>query len=184
MHSFHKHTVPTLVMQIERDQTGLPPLTGFGIGDGCMGLGNMGACGVNDAALFYEFMYGHSFMSSREYNHLLNECGNGMVYGNETKQCQTAMDEARANLGGFNIYAVYDECYLENDQVYDLKHGQNGRFDLKHGFDGAQFRDNGDDGNDEYKCGGWTVTDIYLNQPEVKRAVHIPNEVEWQWQVM
>ena len=31
--------VPTLVMQIEKDPSGLPPLIGFAIGDGCMGIG-------------------------------------------------------------------------------------------------------------------------------------------------
>lgn len=29
--------VPTLVMQIEKDPSGMPELLGFGVGDGCMG---------------------------------------------------------------------------------------------------------------------------------------------------
>ena len=29
--------VPTLVMQIDADPSGMPPLLGFGVGDGCMG---------------------------------------------------------------------------------------------------------------------------------------------------
>eukprot|EP01084_Bolivina_argentea_P142198 249808_1 len=107
-------------------------------------------------------------------------CGNSMQYGNETKECRTAMNAANANFGGYNVYAMYDECYLENDEVFKYDAS---RFNLKYAFDGAQYRNYGeDDGNDEFKCGGWTVTGIYLNQPQVKTAVHIPLNITWQWQ--
>ena len=92
------------------------------------------------------------------------------------------MNSATANFGGYNVYAMYAECYLENDQVDEVYKYDSNRFNLKHGFNAAQFRDNGDDGNDECACGGWTVTGIYLNQKEVKTAVHIPVNITWQWQ--
>ena len=39
--------VPTLVMQIEKDPSGLPPLIGFAIGDGCMGIGMFASVSVS-----------------------------------------------------------------------------------------------------------------------------------------
>ena len=136
-------------------------------------------------------MYGHAQMSAADYRHLNEVCGNSMNYGNESVKCRAAMDAAQKNLGGFNVYALYDECYLENDNVYGLykhepfKYDEN-RFNLKYAFDSAQSSERFDDdpyiGNNEYVCGGWTVTGIYLNQDEVKEAAHIPLNITWQWQ--
>jgi len=109
--------VPTLLMQIEANPQGLPPLTGIMVGDGCMGTNASGGCGVDSEYLFTNFMYGHSQMSDVLYNNIQSVCGITLKYGNTTSACNTLLNERDQALGGFNVYNIYDECYLENDEL-------------------------------------------------------------------
>jgi len=64
------------------------------------------------------------------------------------------------------------------------------RFNLKQAFNGARYHQNLKAaryhqnlkaGINQYKCGGETVTSIYLNNDIVKSAIHVTN-MPWTWQ--
>ena len=178
-------------MQIEKDPSGMPPLLGFGVGDGCMGIGSIGGCGMDSQRIFWDFMYGHSQMSTSAYNNLNNICGSSLNYGNETAECRQAINKATTNLGGFNVYNIYDECYLRNDEVtktskiYRDRYG-NIRQSLHNGFNGQQLFNKGSpdglgEGINQYACGGSKVSSIYLNNNDVKKAINVP-QIPWTWQ--
>ena len=198
--------VPTLVMQIEANTTGLPALTGFAVGDGCMGIDSKGGCGSDDQNTFVQFMYGHAQMSQSMYNDIYNICGNALYYGNWSKNsdCKSILSSADTALGGFNVYNIYDECYLMNDELYKeyISHppifrNKDGhmRFHLKSAFNGAMKRTYDisqykklsqslgllGSGINQYACGGDTVTSIYLSQSKVKDAIHV-TDIPWIWQ--
>lgn len=46
-------------------------------------------------------------------------CGNSIHYGNGIAACNQVLQSARVNLGGFNVYNIDHECYLENDELVD-----------------------------------------------------------------
>jgi len=185
--------VPTLVMQIDADPSGMPKLLGFGVGDGCMGIGGYGGCNKDSQEIFWDFMYGHSQTSHAIYENLRKTCGNSLHFGNESAECEKALNAANKNLGGYNVYNIYDECYLRNDELakamesgYRMKNAD-GHFRFLHqkiGFDGGQSTAKHEElgeGINQYACGGESTTNVYLNNAEVKKALHVP-DIPWGWQ--
>merc|ERR1719410_3387435 len=187
--------VPTLVMQIDADPSGMPKLLGFGVGDGCMGIDGFGGCNRDSQEIFWDFMYGHGQLSHHIYEELHKECGNSLHFGNETSQCSALLQKANVNLGGYNVYNIYDECYLKNDELrhsvakrgYTVrdKRGHMRLINQKVAFDGGQNVRKHDgfvgEGINQYACGGESSTHIYLNNPEVKKAINVP-DIPWTWQ--
>ena len=177
--------VPTLVMQVDNDPSGMPPLLGFAVGDGCMGIGGYGGCNKDSQAIFWNFMYGHGQCSTAAYEQIVNTCGNSIYFGNETLRCYELLAELYVDLGGFNIYNIYDECYLENDelrneflskpQIFKNKDGHT-RFNARIGYNGRI-----QSGINQYSCGSETVTNIYLNIDTVKKAIFVA-DIPWTWQ--
>jgi len=170
---------------------------GFGVGDGCMGIGGYGGCNLDSQEIFWNFMYGHAQTSRAIVERLQETCGNSLHFGNESKQCSELLQKANVNLGGYNVYNIYDECYLKNDELrqsvakrgYKV-HDERGHFKFinqKVGFDGGQsVRKHDDDslvgeGINQYVCGGESATHTYLNNPEVKKAINVP-DIPWTWQ--
>eukprot|EP01084_Bolivina_argentea_P077655 140898_1 len=160
--------IPTLVMQIESNPNGLPKLLGFAVGNGCTGIGGFGGCNLDESENFWGFMYGHSQVRKQDYEHILDICGNSLHYGNESMECKLIQDEIKKyKLGGYNVWNIYDKCYLENDMVNSGIYSS--------GFNGAQYI-----GPNQYECGGQTVLSIYLNMDEVKEAIHVPQWIHWE----
>ena len=92
------------------------------------------------------------------------------------------------------MYNIYDEGYLENDQLAQVfKRGFRARdmngfvrlINQKLGFNGGQSIKKHDEmvgsGINQYACGGETATNIYLNNAEVKKALNVP-DIPWIWQ--
>eukprot|EP01083_Nonionella_stella_P059754 156426_1 len=186
--------VPTLVMQIEADPSGMPKLIGFGVGDGCLGINGFGGCNKDYQEIFWNFMYGHGQMSSVAYENIQKTCGNSLHFGNESSECAKLLGSANVALGGYNVYNLYDECYYANDALsHVLKDGfrmktKEGDVRMMHqhiGFNGAQSVRKHDEviggGVNDYVCGGERNANIYLNNPEVKKALHVP-DIPWRWQ--
>ncbi|ETO14486.1 hypothetical protein RFI_22883 [Reticulomyxa filosa] len=96
--------VPTLVMQIEADSSGIPPLKGIAVGDGCMGIGGQGGCNLDDAANFWQFMWGHAQLSNDLYNSILSSCGSCLEWGNcsSLSTCINYQNQGYMALGGYN----------------------------------------------------------------------------------
>ena len=158
------------------------------------GIGGYGGCNKDDQEMFWNFMYGHAQTSTAIYDDIKKTCGSSLHYGNETAECDKVLGAARTNLGGFNVYNIYDECYLENDQISDvLKRGfkirdKNGFVRLINqqlGFNGGQSTKKHDEmvgsGINQYACGGETATNVYLNNAAVKQAINVP-DIPWTWQ--
>ena len=158
------------------------------------GIGGYGGCNKDDQEIFWNFMYGHSQTSTAIYEDIHRTCGNSLHFGNESEQCSHLLKQANVNLGGYNVYNIYDECYLENDELGDaMKRGYRVRNEEGHirfvhqkiGFDGGQSTKKHDEmvgsGINQYACGGETNTNIYLNNPEVKKALNVP-DIPWGWQ--
>ena len=56
--------IPTLVEKIMENSTFIN-LKGFAIGDGCLGLESMGACGTDYVKIQMEFLFEHGQVSAR-----------------------------------------------------------------------------------------------------------------------
>ncbi|ETO17407.1 hypothetical protein RFI_19916 [Reticulomyxa filosa] len=111
--------VPTLVMEIEKyagSNTSVPSLQGFGVGDGCMGIGNKGACGIDQVGLFIDFMWGHGQISNDLYQYT-KQTGCYEKYYNGTWEYDSTCDALAVHgeliLGGYNVYDIYDTCFLQ-----------------------------------------------------------------------
>ena len=104
------------------------------------------------------------------------------------------LHEGNVNLGGFSGYNIYDECYLENDELSDVfktgfkvtdKRDFTRFINQKLGFDGGQrvVKQNEiiGSGINQYACGGEKATNIYLNNAAVQEAINVP-DIQWIWQ--
>jgi len=149
---------------------------------------------LDDAANFYQFMWGHSQLSNDLYNNILNACGSCLDWGNcsSLPMCVNYQNQANVALGGYNIYNVYDECYLINDEMMskpEAKYETKGsiRYRLGGAYNGRQMRprkstsNNLGSGINQYACGVSRVLSIYLNLAQVQDAIHVAN-IPWTWQ--
>ena len=157
--------IPTLVMQIEANSANnkyLPKLYGFAIGNGAMGIDGQGGADKDNYGNFWDVMYGHGQCSTSVYNHIQNTCGNSLYFGNETGECMFTLNGEESKLGGYNIWNIYDTCYLKND----LKNREY-----------SELESDASDG--EYKCGSQSVTSLYLNNEQVKKAINVNSDIHW-----
>ena len=84
-----------------------------------MGKGGFGGCNKDSGGNQLETFYGHSMISIEEYNNYTYWCGDCKFFGNCSNYNQTRLDNcndaaniAHDNMGGFNLFNLYDECHL------------------------------------------------------------------------
>ena len=96
------------------------------------------------------------------YNSTINR-GAGTVWSTNEK-CNALYTEWQAAMGGVNVYSIYDTCYLRNDNAM-LRRAPTMRGITPGGAGG-------------YMCGSETAMKVWLNRPEVKKAMNV-RQIEW-----
>lgn len=175
--------VPTLAREILKNKGSVPEqqLKGFAVGDGCLG-GSWGGP-------YYEieFFHGHGQFSDKTYRKIQAKCSfKELVEGVTDAACKAELDQMDKEQGYSFAYNLYDECYdfdllaapkwdaprphfgaprrPRKPQSLSLSTiqpawGATDRYDPHH-MDGAP-------------CGGTAVLPHWVNNTEVKRALHV-----------
>uniref|UniRef100_A0A915CZ76 Acetyl-CoA hydrolase n=1 Tax=Ditylenchus dipsaci TaxID=166011 RepID=A0A915CZ76_9BILA len=158
--------IPTLANQIiEGQQKYAINLKGIAIGNGIMDSE------LNDQTLM-EFAYYHGFLDEKLWNQFLKECCHGIAdncnYRNLSAKCYKI--KRALEFDGINGYDVYRPC--ESNQKGQKRTGNSfsQRFSAITGPTDPQ----------NVKCFNDTAVFTYLNNKEVKQALHIsPKAFEW-----
>jgi hypothetical protein len=56
---------------------------------------------------------------------ILDVCGDRLADGtyDDDPRCSRLLGQMQAEMGGFNVYNVYDPCYLRNDEALEAHFG-------------------------------------------------------------
>jgi carboxypeptidase C (cathepsin A) len=160
--------IPKLAQQIlEHKKDKQWNLNGIAVGDVCSGTEV--ECG-NDSGFGpwfnYLFLYGHGQFSNKLWDELLATCGvDHLKYTYKdainADACTAAMSKVSAQVGGYYIYNLYDDCTYQNSfrRRRRLLIGDVG--DL----DGAV---------NDYSCGGGDAQNVWTMDPNVRKAINVP----------
>ena len=110
-------------------------------------------------------MFGHGQISTQLFNAANEICGDSIFYGNWTQipECDGIVAVGLERIGGYYVYDLYDDCYLENRHHLNFRTGV----------------EMGGDYNSQYAC-GYKVFHRYLNMKEVKEAIHVRRDMVWK----
>ena len=95
------------------------------------------------------------------YNSTINR-GSGSIWSTNPK-CNAIYDEWLSAMGGYNVYSIYDTCYLRNDNARRFRVNRKGVVP---------------GGTGSYMCGSERAMHVWLNRPEVKSAFHV-KQIPW-----
>ncbi len=114
--------VPTLVRELLNDYPDITKhLQGFAIGDGCMGTSVL--CGDNGPGEldFVNFFHGHGQFSEKLYAEIMKECPYDQLLGYgktiTDPKCKALIQQMYQQIGGYYVYALYDDCWYQNDLI-------------------------------------------------------------------
>ena len=151
--------VPKLAQQILDDKAFAWKLRGFAVGDACAGTEVV--CGANGLGPWWDilFLYGHGQLSTKLFDAILGACGmDRLKYdgaATDASACDAALGRVDAEVGGYYVYGLYDDCTYENGISRRRR-----RRELR----GAV---------NDYACGSGAVQAQWLSLPEVRKALHI-----------
>ena len=184
--------VPTIVQQILAHPEDGMNLQGFGVGDACT---PPEICGVDPHGPYYQiqFLYGKSAFSNQLYEEIFTVCSTEeLINGDLSDNCRPLIAEMHEQVGGYWVYGYYDNCWYENDirrrRLWAPK-GEDGEDVWPAGqqryygppiarTSAVGITPNEDQfvGGNGYACGGPGAQALYLDLPEVKRALNLPQE--------
>ncbi|GAB5370145.1 hypothetical protein AAMO2058_001466800 [Amorphochlora amoebiformis] len=152
--------VPTLAREIIQNENKIN-LKGWAVGDGCLGTDILcgGGPGAWNGPFFHvEFMHGHGQFSDKTYEAIQENC---------------SLQELRMNkeVGAYYNYNLYDDCWYENGFLK--------AYDPDRSYWGPPFRvGKTEDGGalNDYPCGGNGALTKWIGTPEVKAALHVPQD--------
>lgn len=99
---------------------------------------------------------------------------------------QAVLDEMSDEIGGYNVYNIYDQCKLagDNSKVHtyleweELLGGSRNTYEFDTLPSHAALGEEGDGPDFGYLCGATRGEDAYLNQPSVRQALHVCSAAE------
>jgi len=151
----------------------VPNLKAFAVGNGVIGHKDNISKTVSNEWVRPAFLYNSRFMSDDLHDKIEKECGD---FKSTSAACDKLMEEASEHAGDYYIYNVYDTCGKDqanidtniNKRTTSLKE-QSQKF--------ANGMTHGKFGEDPpVHCGMQTATALWLNRPEVRKAIHMPAE--------
>ncbi|XP_037020508.2 lysosomal protective protein isoform X1 [Artibeus jamaicensis] len=173
--------IPTLAVLVMQDPS--MNLQGLAVGNG------LSSYEQNDNSLVY-FAYYHGLLGNRLWSSLQTHCcsqNKCNFYDNKDPECVTSLQEVARIVGssGLNIYNLYAPCAggvpghvrYEKDTVviHDLGNIFT-RLPLKRVWHQALLR-SGVRAHMDPPCTNTTATSTYLNNPLVRKALHIPEQL-------
>uniref|UniRef100_A0A2K6R704 Carboxypeptidase n=1 Tax=Rhinopithecus roxellana TaxID=61622 RepID=A0A2K6R704_RHIRO len=176
--------IPTLAVLVMQDPS--MNLQGLAVGNG------LSSHEQNDNSLVY-FAYYHGLLGNRLWSSLQTHCcsqNKCNFYDNKDPEWVTSLQEVARIVGssGLNIYNLYAPCAggvpshfrYEKDTVVVQDLGNIfTRLPLKRTWHQALLR-SGDKVRMDTPCTNTTATSTYLNNPYVRKALHIPEQLP-QW---
>ncbi|XP_011765205.2 lysosomal protective protein [Macaca nemestrina] len=176
--------IPTLAVLVMQDPS--MNLQGLAVGNG------LSSYEQNDNSLVY-FAYYHGLLGNRLWSSLQTHCcsqNKCNFYDNKDPECVTNLQEVARIVGnsGLNIYNLYAPCAggvpshfrYEKDTVVVQDLGNIfTRLPLKRTWHQALLR-SGDKVHMDPPCTNTTAASTYLNNPYVRKALHIPEQLP-QW---
>lgn len=147
--------VPTLVERIYHNPANIP-LRGFAVGNGCIGKDVEAAI---DTPNRVEFFYGHGLYSRALYASIQATCDD-LAHPNAA--CLALLQRMSDEIGSYYVYNIYDTC--GDDQVTFMQQHQLG---ADGALRSAAFP--------SYPCGMERVTTAWMNRPDVRAALHVPD---------
>mmetsp|Transcript_74205 Transcript_74205/g.162390 ORF Transcript_74205/g.162390 Transcript_74205/m.162390 type:complete len:511 (+) Transcript_74205:55-1587(+) len=157
-------------------------LKGIMVGDGCLGMGpNNSMCIPQGGPYFQvEFFHGHGQFSDKTYNEIKSKCSfEELRDGVQNDICKSALDKMDKEKGFAFEYNLYDECY-------DFSLGKS--WNEVRTYWGPSIRQpksapssKRETGPTEWHmdgtpCGGLSVLPIWAKVPEVRTALHVPQD--------
>uniref|UniRef100_A0AC34RS62 Carboxypeptidase n=1 Tax=Panagrolaimus sp. JU765 TaxID=591449 RepID=A0AC34RS62_9BILA len=174
--------VPTLASKIIDGSSSFPiKLEGIGIGNGLLDYGRF----LIDTI---EFAYSHGVLDEDVYNSYRNACCQGcsdncQLDGGETFDCISAQNYAyRAfQSSGLNLYDIYRECAMASSKLMmtELK-------PMFSKFSHLKMKNSGKEGKRSKRdvpCFDDDRLEKYLDNPQVRKALHVPDYVPQNWEV-
>ena len=171
--------VPKLAQQVLADADARGPggdalrLRGFAVGDACAGTDVL--CGDGGGGPWWSliFLYGHGQISNLMFDNIVQTCGVAALQSGATSaECDALVDAANDAVGGYFGYALYDDCIYE-EGLARRRLGDSARSAAPLGgtpLGGAV---------NDYVCGGGVANDVWVMQPSVRDALHVPRDANF-----
>ncbi|XP_040837335.1 lysosomal protective protein isoform X3 [Ochotona curzoniae] len=173
--------IPTLAVLVMEDSS--MNLQGLAVGNG------LSSYEQNDNSLVY-FAYYHGLLGNRLWSSLQTHCcsqNKCNFYDNKDPECVTSLQEVSRIVGnsGLNIYNLYAPCaggvpghvrYEKDSLVIQDLGNLFTRLPLKRTWHQLLLR-TGDKVHMDPPCTNTTAASTYLNNPYVRKALHIPEQV-------
>lgn len=156
--------VPTIVEQIH-NRGEVKNLKGFAIGNGVIGHHDDYPGSAGSRA---KFLHNKAFISEKLWEQIMDACG--WDFSKTSSECTSLQRKASAEAGDYYIYNVYDRC--EGNEV-------NGEKTWLMDTDSWEAKLEGDGwvgAPDDYPCGMEKLAVQWLNLPQVREALHVPQE--------
>eukprot|EP01051_Picozoa_sp_SAG22_P019746 SAG22_NODE_3743_length_1547_cov_1.931630_1_plen_356_part_10 len=153
------------------------PLVGIGVGNGCLG-DEVGTCSPHGTRIEVEFLYGHGAMSQPTYEMLKVQCPD---FANPEPMCNEWLDKMNAEVGPYYGYNLYDDCG-PNGQMGGHPHKtwrehQADKANQGRWSSGSQLGSSAAPPTRYgYPCGKQHGATSWLNDPAVRKALHVPSE--------
>ena len=178
-------------------------LVGFGVGDACTPPAVCGGPG-NDYWQI-EFLYGKGAFSNKLYEEIQSKCSKDALIDKSirSQDCQNSINKIDEEVGGYWVYAYYDECWYEND-IRRRQRRRNRKLSSSskplsfHQHHSEEYMPMtmlkaDEDFYDQYlplnpnrvipkygyACGGTGVMNEYLDLSQVKAALNLPDSAEF-----
>lgn len=170
--------VPTLAKQILDSGFDIP-LAGIMVGNGCIGSKVGGCSDAQSGYIDTHFLHDRALISTKQFNKVIGSCGSDWT----SDACQSAVDQATDQVGPVDVYNIYYPCASNTDNsshvLRDPDHPNYPWFAPPSIVDKAIALKQGPQ---ECFVDNDPVT-IYLNRPDVRKAIHISPKAKGEWRV-
>ena len=173
-------------------------LKGIMAGNGCMGSeSEFGCCGKNADRVYVDYIHAHGLISNRNHQSLVSQCSETLESSEwpaptTNPVCKQLIEEFTKESGGYNVYSIYDTCFLKNDNrrrrldktaQWSIDDHSGRLFSKllarKHmPWLSSASKHPGNAGTGAYPCGSETAMHVWLNRPEVRSALHV-RQIKW-----
>ncbi|XP_069845977.1 lysosomal protective protein [Dipodomys merriami] len=174
--------IPTLAVLVSQDAS--MNLQGLAVGNG------LSSYEQNDNSLVY-FAYYHGLLGNRLWSSLQTHCcsqNNCNFYDNKDPECVTSLQEVSriVSSSGLNIYNLYAPCaggvpssfsYEDGTLVVQDLGNLFTRMPFKRLWHQALLQRSGARARMDPPCTNTTAASTYLNNPYVRKALHIPEQL-------
>lgn len=172
--------VPTLSYTILTAPGNKVNLKGLGVGNGCFGS-EVGACGPEGTQITIDYLYGHGLFSAKLYERIQQACPNP---AQPSAACRVLLQEMSNQVGNVDVYNIYGPC-INGPTSSELYNSDDFKTFKTHTSTSTSYNpllnyppENSELGGPN-ECIDSYLAYNYLNDPEVRKALHINITQTW-----